>query len=313
MDKLVQPDLNQTPFEVDSFLGKALAAGRQYDRLPEHLGDALMAYLRAQSLAFAQRYRTGIAIGRERLERGLKQAFICVELGLEELSGGDLNRAVDLLAGGELETLRIRGWEEALARLARMRAQSRVWSHCREMLFLREHQDQLRQWRQLVPESWTTRDLEGQEIWLDPRQEELRLRELESRLAFLRSLPETSLEGLLQAAPEGGRFAEVLRQLVLVLALGLEQLVVTQSEVAQFRQTCFTAGGMLPAVKDQVLGLFAAHLEKALPAGRGNAALVQELAVQIDALEQAAPEKLNGLFVVASGATPSPLPTSSTR
>lgn len=300
MDKLVQPDLNQLPFEADSFLGKALTVGRQYGRLPEYLGDALMAYLRAQSLAFAQRYRTGIAVGRERLERGLKQAFVCVELGLEERSGGDLNQAVDLLAGGELEALRKRGWEEALARLARMRAQARAWSHCREALFLGESKDLLKQWSQLVPESWTSRDLQGEEIWLDPRQDYLAFQELESRMAFLRSLPEASLEGLLQAAPGGGDFADVLRQLVLVLALGLEQLAVKQGEVIHFRQTCFTAGKMLPAVKDKVFGLFAAHLEKTMPAGRGNAAITQMLAAEIDALEQAFPEELGGLFIAAA-------------
>lgn len=300
MDKLAQPDLNQIPFEADSFLGKTLAAGRQYERLPEYLGDVLMAYLRAQSLAFAQRYRTGIAIGRERLERGLKQAFVCVELGLEERSGGDLNQAVGLLADGDLESLRKRGWELALARLTQMRAQTRAWDQCREVFFLRENNDQLRQWRQLVPESWTTRDLEGQEIWLDPCRDYLCFQGLESRLVFLRSLPAASLEGLLQAAPGGRNFADVLRQLVLVLALGLEQLVVEQSEVVCFQHTCFTAGKMLPAVKDQVLGLFVAHLEKTLPAGRENAAIIQVLHAQIDALEQAAPEKLEGLFIAAA-------------
>jgi hypothetical protein len=300
MRSLAHPDLNQVPIEEDSFLGRALAAGRQYGRLPEYAGDALAAYLRAQSLVFARRYRTGVALSRERLERGLRQAFVCVELGLEELSSGDLNQAVDLLAGGELEALRRRGWEEALARLARMRAQARAWSHCREVLFLREHQDQLSQWSQLVPESWTTRDLEGEETWLDPRREHQCFQELEARLVLLRSLPSVSLERLLQASPGGGRFADVLRQLVLVLALGLEHLAVAQEEVVLFRQTCFTAGKMLPAVRDRVCGLFAAHLEKTMPAGRENAALIQALAAQIDALEQAAPEKLAGLFIATA-------------
>ncbi|MCC7262594.1 MAG: hypothetical protein IT369_08755 [Candidatus Latescibacteria bacterium] len=312
MDRVVLPDLNQLPFEADSFLGKALAAGRQYGQLPEYTGDVLMAYLRAQSLAFAQRYRTGIAIGRERLERGLKQAFICVELGLEERSGGDLNQAVALLAGGDLETLRQCGWEEALAGLAQMRTQARAWSRCPEALLLREHQDQLRQWRQLVPESWTSRDAEGREVWLDLRQERPRFQELEGRVLFLQSLPAASLEGLLRAAPGGRDFAEVLRQLVLVLALGLEHLVATPREVARFRQTCFTEGKVLPAVKDQVLGLFATHLENALPAGRENAALRRELAAQIDALEQVglgAPEKFTGLFIVADRAAPPALPS----
>ena len=299
MDKLVLPDLNQIPLETASFLGKALALGRQYDRLPEYLGDALMAYLRAHALAFAQRYRTGISIGRERLERGLKQAFICVDLGLETRSAGDLNQAVDLLAGGELETLRQRGWEEALARLARMRTQARTWSPCREVLFLRESKILLKEWCQLVPETWTSRDLQGEEIWLDPRQDYLRFQALEIQVSFLRSLPGASLEGLLQATPRGGAFADVLRQLVLALGLDLERLTATPGEVKQFHQACFTAGKMLPAVKAQVLGLFAKHLEKALPFGLDKAALTQGLAAQIEVLEQAAPERLERLFIVS--------------
>ncbi len=299
MDRVVLPDLNQFPFEADSFLGKALAAGRQYEQLPEYLGDVLMAYLRVQSLAFAQRYRTGIALGRERLERGLKQAFACVELGLEERSGGDLNQAVALLASGDLEALRRCGWEEALGRLARIRAQARAWGHCPELPFLREHKEQLRQWGQLVPESWTSCGPQGQEIWLDPRQEYLRFQELEGRVLFLQSLPTASLEGLLRAAPGGRDFAEVLRQLILVLALGREHLVVTSREVEQFRQTCFTAGKLLPAVKEQVLGLFATHLENALPAVRGSADLRREMEGQVAVLEQAAPETLGRLFVLA--------------
>ncbi|MCC7263904.1 MAG: hypothetical protein IT369_15435 [Candidatus Latescibacteria bacterium] len=299
MDKLVLPDLNQIPLGTDSFLGKALALGRQFDRLPESLGDALIAYLRAHALAFAQRYRTGIGIGRERLERGLKQAFICVDLELETRSAGDLNQAVDLLAGGELEPLRQRGWEEALVRLARMRTQARAWSPCREVLFLRESKTLLKEWCQLVPETWTSCDLQGEEIWLDPRQDYRRFQALEIQISFLRSLPAASLEGLLQAAPRGGAFADVLRQLVLALGLGLERLTATPGEVKQFHQACFRAGKMLPALKDQILGLFATHLEKALPYGLDKATLSQGLAAQIAVLEQTAPERLERLFIVS--------------
>jgi len=201
MSGLVLPDLNQVPIAADSFLGRALISGRQYGRLPEYLEDALRAYLRAQSLAFAQRYRTGIAVARDRLERGLRQAFVCVDLGLEQGAAGDLNLAVELLAGGDLEALRRRGWEEALVRLDRMRTQARAWQGCRDILFLREYQGQLSRWSQLVPETWTSRDPEGEEILLDPRQEYRCFLELESRLVLPRSRPAGPLEALFSEVP----------------------------------------------------------------------------------------------------------------
>ena len=67
MNTLMRPDLNQVRPDVNSFLGQALALGRQFEQLPESAADTLMAYLRARGLGFAQRYRSGIAIGRQGL------------------------------------------------------------------------------------------------------------------------------------------------------------------------------------------------------------------------------------------------------
>tara|TARA_Y100000588_G_scaffold345232_1_gene392287 strand:- start:638 stop:901 length:264 start_codon:yes stop_codon:yes gene_type:complete len=83
-----------------------------------------MAYLRAQGLAFAQRYRSGIALGRDGLERGVIQSATCLDIGLQDLAEGDVNSAVDLLAQGEFEVLRQRGWELAFARLEEMRRET---------------------------------------------------------------------------------------------------------------------------------------------------------------------------------------------
>lgn len=313
MNSLIQPDLNQVPFATDSFLGRALALGRQFGRLPDYLGEALMTYLRAQALAFAQRYRSGIAIGRDRLERGVKQALTCVELGLEEAAAGDLNRAVDLLASGDFEPLRQRGWELAWARLAHMRAQARAWSKCKELRFLQDSNEQVERWSRIAPEAWASQGHHGKEEWIDLRQEYLAFQDLESRLRFLGSLPGESLDGLLQAAPEGGNFAEVLRQLILVLALDLERLAVKRRDVRRFQRAYFSGGKMLPQVRQKVLGLIAGHLEKTLTEVEGRAAIQRETEVQIELLERASQGDLESLFIaVPSTSPPAPSPAKRT-
>ena len=55
--------------DVESLLGRAAAIGMQIVDLPPTFGDALMAWLRARALGFAQQQRTGIALGRDLLEK----------------------------------------------------------------------------------------------------------------------------------------------------------------------------------------------------------------------------------------------------
>ena len=54
---LLRPDLNQVGLEVDSFLGRAVALGVRYGKLPERFLDTLMAFLRIRGLKQAQRLK----------------------------------------------------------------------------------------------------------------------------------------------------------------------------------------------------------------------------------------------------------------
>lgn len=72
--------------DVESLLGRAAAIGMQTVDLPPTFGDALMAWLRARALGFAQQQRTGIALGRDLLRRGVVRAWTCVDEGLRTVT-----------------------------------------------------------------------------------------------------------------------------------------------------------------------------------------------------------------------------------
>ena len=297
MSTLMRPDLNQVRPDVDSFLGQALALGRQFEQLPESITDTLMAYLRARGLGFAQRHRSGIAIGRQGLEQGVIQALTCVDLGLEQAATGDLNRAVELLASGDFESLRQQGWDQAFARLQEMQQQSCDLLEQEEVLILQDFRPQIERWSRVVPETWISRNPEGEEEPVDPRQDDPVFAELVEQLAFLRSLPQGPLGRLLEAAPEVGSFGQVLQYLVLALALDQEELVPDQRAVTRF-QDCFAHEQMLPQVKQKVLGMLEAHLEKSLADPAGRTRIRTEVEVEIALLEEMSAAGLEELFAV---------------
>ena len=296
MTHLTHPDLNQIQLNADSFLGRALESGRQFERLPEHVADALMAYLRARGLEFAQRYRSGIAMGREGLEKGVRQAYTCVELGLETAASGDLNAAVDWLASGDFEALRLRGWDLALARLEEMRKQAIILLEQDDGLFLMDYHTEAERWARIVPETWTASDAEDREESVDPLADYERFEELQDRLEFLRSLPRQALGRLMETAPGGGSFEELLRHLVLALALEQESLVADRTAVARFQEECFESGRMLPAVRRKVLDLIAGHLGEKMGDGAARRRIQREVEEEIARLEKESQGSMEGLF-----------------
>ena len=298
MKALMRPDLNRVRPDTNSFLGQALALGRQLEQLPESAADILMAYLRARSLGFAQRFRSGIAIGRQGLEQGVSQALTCVDLGLEQAAGGDLNRAVELLARGDFESLRQQGWEQAFARLQEMQRQSRDLLDQGEILFLHDFRARIECWARVVPETWTGRSPEGEEELVDPRTDYPVFAELVEQVSFLRSLPRGSLGGLLAAAPEGGSFGQVLRHVVLALALERQVLIPDAGALARF-QDCFADGQMLPETKQRVRALLGAHLEKSLADPAARTRVLAEADSEIALLEEMSEEGLEELFALA--------------
>ena len=304
MSGLMRPDLNQVHIEVDSFLGQAVALGQRFEQLPEHVEDVLMAFLRAQGLVYAQRYRTGLALERKGLGKGVWQALVCLDIGLEEMAAGDLNQAVEILSAGDFEALRKRGWERAFKRLEAMRERAGEWVGFDPGLFLEGGLDDVELWGRITPETWTSRTVEGDAVPVDPVADYRRCQELEYQLAFLRSLPTKARDRLLRVMRYYGTFADLLRNLVLGLALDLETLLVTPQQVVQFARQCLDEDGLVPAVRQKVTELLTGHLDQALDE-EARIWVQNQVRTEIERLESTDAEALPGLFVVGGKPTKS--------
>ena len=280
MSRLARVDLNQVPLDRHSFIGQVVAAGLEYEQLPPRFMDSLQAYLRIRGLGFAQRNRTGIALGRDQLRQGMEQGLACMDLALEEKSGGDLNAAVAKLVSDSFDALYKQGWERAFQRLKEMRQQARALVDCPELGFWPDLQPKVAALAKLVPETWTGPSA------IDLRADGQMLQELTGKVAFVRSLPQPSVAALLEQVDVD--FAGVLHRVVLALALGRAELVAKEEHVSRFRAECFDAGGMLPLARRQVLDQFIAHLEDTVADADVRVRIADELGAEIEVLEQAA-------------------------
>lgn len=279
MSRLAPVDLNQVPLDRHSFIGQVVAAGLEYEQLSPHFMDSLRAYLRIRGLGFAQRQRTGIALGRDLLRQGMERGLACMDLALEETSGGDLNAAIAQLKDDPFDALYKRGWERAFQRLKAMRQQARALVGRPELGFWPDLQPKVAVWAQLVPETWA-----GPSV-IDLRTDSQTLQELTGKVAFVRSLPKPSVAALLGQV--GVDFAGVLHRVVLALALGRAELVANEAHVAHFRAECFAAGRLRPQVRRQVLEQVAGHLENEVEAPAVRAKIAAELGAEIAVLERA--------------------------
>ena len=227
VNRLAHVDLNQVPLDHNSFIGQVVAAGIEYEQLPPRFMDSLRAYLRVRGLGFAQRHRTGIALGRDQLRQGMEQGLACMDLALEEESGGDLNAAVAKLVGDSFDALYKQGWEQAFRRLEAMRQQARALVGCSELGFWPDLQPKVAALTKIVPETWT-----GPSD-IDLRTDGQMLQELTGKVAFVRSLPQPSVVALLEQVDVD--FAGVLHRVILALALGRVELTVKEEHVSRFR------------------------------------------------------------------------------
>ena len=284
MSYLLRPDLNQVRLEVDSFLGRAVSLGGQYEKLPERFLDTLMTFLRIKGMEQAQRRRTGIGLGREKLETGIHQILVCVDLALEEASGGDLNAAVEILARGEFEELRKRGWTLAFARLEEMRRDATLVAGRREAALLGEFAAQVHAWARVVPETWDGTDLEGEVLMVDPQADHAALRQIRGRLDFLRSLPRKAVDELLGRESATSSFAGLLRRLILAVALGRESLIPDEEEIGQFQEEAFTDGALRPEMRAEICGQIGAHLEGQLADEETRSLIMSEVEEELDLL-----------------------------
>ncbi len=280
MSRLARVDLNQVPLDHNSFIGQVVAAGLEYEQLPPRFMDSLRAYLRIHGLGFAQRNRTGIALGRDQLRQGMERGLACMDLALEEVSGGDLNAAVAKLVSDPFDALYKQGWERAFRRLEKMREQARALVGCSELGFWPDRQPKVAALAKLVPETWAGPSA------IDLRADGRMLQELTGKVAFVRSLPQPSVDALLEQVDVD--FAGVLHRVILALALGRTELVVKKEHVSRFCAECFDAGGMRPHVRRQVLDQFGGHLEDTVADADVRVWIADELGAEIEVLEQAA-------------------------
>ena len=280
MNRLARVDLNQVPLDSSSFIGQVVAAGLEYEQLPPRFMDSLRAYLRIRGLGFAQRNRTGIALGRDQLRQGMEQGLACMDLALEEESGGDLNAAVAKLVRDPFDALYKQGWERAFRRLEEMREQARALVGCPELGFWPDLQPKVAALAKLVPETWTGPSA------IDLRADGQMLQELTGKVAFVRSLPQPSVAALLEQVDVD--FAGVLHRVVLALALGRVELVAKKERVSRFCAECFDEGGLRPQVRRQVLDQFVGHLEDTVADVDVRVRIADELGAEIEVLEQAA-------------------------
>lgn len=288
MTQLAQLDLNRVGIDAESFLGRAVALGRKFEQLPDGFEAGLGAFLRVQGMRHAQRYRRGIALGREGLEGGVRRAFICIELAVEQEAKGDVNAAVEILAQSSFEAWRKLGWETALLRLERMRAAAAAWQRGPWVRLLYDHRVDIDIWRQVAPEAWQGRDDEGEAVDMDPRGDYRRFEEVEARALFLQALPYAAVEELVESLKEDLPFGAVLRQIVASLALGLERLVLKRGEAAG-----------LALVEADVLEALQGPLEKAVEEARCRALIAEEMRQQVDLLAASADRE--SLLVTGSG------------
>ena len=300
MNPLARLDLSRFRIDAESFVGQAIALGVEFDRLPGQTGEALLGFLRAKGLYYGKRNRTGIAIGREGLERGVRQALICLDLGLKDRAEGDLNQAVELLRLGDFEVYRKRGYELAFFRLVEMQKESTALLGRPEAQFLQVEYKYLKQWSKVAPELWTRRAEEGEEEdhLVDPRGDYEAFLLVRGQMDFLRSIPGEALRDLQLAVSDGRTFDGLLRNVILALALDMEGLVPSGEQIGAFEARCFEGGQMKPEVREKVLHLMdrqlAASVEDAGFRGEIRRVVEEEIAF----LEAASGDDLTGFFLL---------------
>lgn len=270
-------DLDKLRVESEGFLGQAIALGVKYGRLSERTPDILLAYLRTTGMRFGQRYRTGIAVSRTVLEQGVGKTLVSLELGLAMISEQDLNRGVDLLAEGDFEKIRKRGWEEAYVRLEEMGRICRSVPGRPESRLLRDFAPQIDRWSRVVPETWMVSGGEDEdEDHVDPLKDYASFRELHARLSFIRLLPSSVLQPFAEAVNECG-FSDFIRHLILALALDLETLVPGPGEISIFETDCLGSEGVAAWARDRVMAKANGMARKAVDDSHLRMLLMQEV------------------------------------
>lgn len=296
MSDLANLDLNRIGVDADSLLGRAVALGREFDKLPPGAEAGLAAYLRLQGTLFARRYRSGVAVGRDGLERGVRRAFISIELALEEETGGDLNAAVEVLGRGTYDAWRKKGWETAHFRLEEMREQAIAWLEAPEAALLKDDRAAVEVWSRIQPESWQGTDYSeadaGIRVEVDPSLDYRRCQAAVFRLRFVRALPAPALQELVEQHTKGMAWGGLLRQAAASAVLGLESLLLAGAEPVAAAHA-FREGAARRRVEKLVLDL----VDRLEGGAEARAGVLEVLRQEMEVLATAAAADLDALLV----------------
>ena len=296
---LARLDLSRFRIDSESFVGQALELGTRFEKLPPNAGDALLGFLRVRGLHYGKRNRSGIAIRREELEHGVRQALIALDLGLEANAEGDLNRAVEIIAQGDFEGCRKRGYEIAFFRLQEMVRECRLLLLRPEVTVLQPEYRDVSRWAKAIPETWYRPPDDEEEVsqLVDPKRDYAAYATALRRLAFSRSIPQSALAEL-ESAVDGRTYDGLLRNLILALALDLESLLPSAAQVEAFRQTCFDAGAMKAAVRRKIFDLLDRQLEASVEDTADRTVIRRDFEAEVAFLEEASTRSFNGVFLL---------------
>ena len=300
MNPLARLDLSRFRIDSESFVGQAIELGMRFQKLPPQTPTALLGFLRAKGMYYGQRNRMGIAIAREHLEHGVKQALICLDMGLKDQAGGDLNRAVELIFGGNFEGFYKRGYELAFYQLLNMQKESVFLLSQPEAEVLQSEYRNLKGWSLIVPETWMRPpdDFVDTPQLVDPRKDYALFLQTRARIHFLRSIPDNALQALQQAVGEGRSFDGLLRNLILALSMDIESLLPSWNHIDAFGKTCFSDGKMRPEILDKVLHLMERQLSSSVEDAVFREEILQMVQEEIAFFEQVVHEDLTGFFLL---------------
>ncbi len=292
-------DLSRFRIDSESFVGQVIELGTRFEKLPPNIGDALLGFLRLQGLHYGKRYRSGIAIRRENLEHGVRQALISMDLGLEARAESDLNQAVDIIAQGDFEACRKRGYEIAFFRLQEMAQMCRAMLLRPEVKFLQSEYRAIARWATAVPETWMRPqdDDEDESQLVDPKRDYEAYQVAFRRLAFLRSIPKAALTEV-EMAVEARTYDGLLRNLILALALDMESLLPLEAQIEAFRQRCFEEGKMREDVRAKVFELMDRQLESSVEDIEDRLAIRSEFEAEVEFLEEVSCSPFTGVFLL---------------
>ncbi len=266
MTQLAHPDLNALLRDRTCFAARAVELGWRFGRLPARFADTLAAFLRLRSMEFAGRQRTGISLGRDGIRKGIEHAFTCFDLGLEQESGADVERAVELLAEPDFPGLCRKGYETAFRRLREMRRESDALCGLPHSELLPEFAARLETWKRITPETFVSSDVDGCAVDVDPRVDYALFEETAARLRLVCSLPHAAMQS---ARAQGlADFDPILRRLVAAVAMSAETLEMDKAALRDFRKLHFAGGGMLTESRLRVEREIEAHLESNAPRAR---------------------------------------------